>query len=168
MTTLEVFRNRVRGLRPRRVHESAEEAPGDHQDLRVKLARTQSGIAEGAEALKRGRRGAGARRASLRELASLELALIRHFKREESGLRDVLGVAPRHYSRAESLERQHAVLSRELRDICALGEVCGPSAERWAELEWRLAGFSRRLQVHERAENDLASDVFLEDIGTMD
>ena len=81
---------------------------------------------------------------------------------------DVLQVAPRYFRRAETLQAQHATLAKELGAIRELSETCRRSPERWSKLESRLATFARKLQVHERAENEISSLVFLEDIGTQD
>ena len=49
-----------------------------------------------------------------------------------------------------------------------LVEISGRSREAWSELDWQLARFGRELVAHERAENELSSQVFPEDIGTVD
>jgi hypothetical protein len=107
-------------------------------------------------------------RGCLRELAQLEAGLLQQFRfEEEEGIfADVLQVAPRYFDRAETLRAQHPSLERELGAIRELGENCGRSPERWLELELRLATFARKLESHERAENEVSSRVFLEDIGT--
>lgn len=170
MGTLEFFRERVFSIRLRQKPSATRRQLHQHEELRTQLARTQHVVTEVANDVKAGRRPAGTVRAVSRDLSGLETSLTRHFGSEESSsaLDDVLRAAPRHYARAKALVAQHRTLRREMSAIRELGEICGRSAERWSELQWRLAAFGRKLHAHERAENEIASKVLYEDIGTQD
>ncbi len=168
MGSLQFIRDRLLSRRTGREIDPARQLLHQHEELRAQLAKTQHGIADRAHDVKRGRWVGAGRRACLRELVDLEVALLQHFWLEEEGesLADVLEVAPRYFDRAETLQAQHATLASELGAIRELGEICGRSPERWSELESRLAIFARKLQSHERAETEISARVFLEDIGT--
>jgi len=170
MGTLQFFRERFVFLgsagRTRRSGRQLHQ----HEELRARLARAQHEAAQGAQGAGEGLRGGSTRRACQRELAELEAAVIHHFRCEEADdpLAEVVRVAPRYFEHARVLQAQHGTLEREITAIRELAEVCGRSRERWSELEWRLGTFARRLQAHERAENEIASQVLYEDIGTKD
>ena len=167
MGTLQFIRDRLLSRRTGRTIDPARQPIHQHEELRVQLAKAQQGVADRANDVKRGRWVGAGRRACLREVVEFEVALVQHFRlEEEGGLADVLQVAPRYFNRAETLQAQHTTLARELAAIRELGEICGRSPERWSELESRLATFSRKLQSHERAENEISSRSFFEDIGT--
>ena len=148
----------------------AEDLREQHEQLVLHLKQVHSSVEAGALEIRRGRRGHIRRRADAKAIAELEDRLSEHFRLEESGgyLADALRVAPRYHARAEVLRAQHDDLSAEMRGICELAGVSGRSLEAWSELEWRLGAFARRLREHERAENEITSDAFLEDIGTSD
>ena len=101
-------------------------------------------------------------------MAELEACLLSHFQLEETGgyMSEALRLAPRYHARAEDLREQHETLTCQMRALCELVEISGPSREAWCELERRLARFGRELLAHERAENELMSRILLEDIGT--
>ena len=168
MNSLQSIRDRLLSRRKGRRIDPVARLRHEHEELRIQLAKTQQGVAERANDLRAGRWIGRRRRACPKELVELELALLRHFQLEEEGgaLADVLQVAPRYFGRAEALQAQHAGLARELGAIRELGELCGRSPECWSELELRLATFARKLQSHERAENEISSRVYLEDLGT--
>lgn len=150
--------------------DAVERLRQQHQSLVGQLQKTQAGITGCSVEMRRGRRGSAGRRASVKAIADLEAKLVDHFQLEESEghLIEALRQAPRFHGRVEALRAQHDVLAREMRSLCELAEISGRSVEAWSELDWRLAAFSRRLHAHERAENEIASDVFLEDIGEID
>ncbi len=101
-------------------------------------------------------------------MGELEAYLVSHFQLEETGgyMSEALRLAPRYHARAENLREQHETLACQMRALCELAKISGPSREAWSELERRLARFARELLAHERAENELTSQIFLEDIGT--
>ena len=165
------FRSSVRPGRPGVERaDPVERLREQHENLARQLQQARTRVAGCSSEISQGRRGSVARRASVKAIADLEARLVAHFQLEESSgqLSDVLRLAPRFHARAESLREQHDTLAREMRSICELAEISGRSREAWSELEWRLDAFSRRLRAHERAENEIASDAFLEDIGTID
>ena len=57
-----------------------------HEELRAQLAKTQHGVADRANDVKRGRRVGAGRRACLRELVELEVVLLQHFRLEASAI----------------------------------------------------------------------------------
>ena len=144
------------------VADPAERLRRQHQELRQQLDRTRSWFTQPA--------GGGERRERVRTITELEVLLIDHFQLEETGgyMADALRLAPQYSGRAEALRTQHTALALEMRSLRELCEICGRSKERWAELDARLASFTKRLRTHERAENEIASDALLEDIGTQD
>ena len=97
MRTLQLIRDHLPSRRTGRETDLARQLLHQHEELRAQLAKTQRGVADRALDVKRGRWVGAGRRACLRELVELEVALLQHFRLEEEGgfLADVLQVAPR-------------------------------------------------------------------------
>lgn len=134
----------------------------------MQLRGAQGSVEAAASEMKLGRGARAARRASVRAIAELEARLVEHFGLEESSghLSEAVRHAPRYYEEAEALRAEHDSLAREMRAVSELVEVSGRSLEAWSEVDWRLDAFARRLKAHERAENEIASQALLEDLGT--
>ena len=162
------IRDRLRARRERGEGPRGEILNRQHDEIHLRLARVQLQVVERARQLDCRKNAAAERRASVRALAELEAYLVSHFQLEETGgyMSEALQLAPRYHGRAEDLREQHETLACEMRALCELAEIIGPSREAWSELERRLARFGRELLAHERAENELTSQIFLEDIGT--
>lgn len=100
----------------------------------------------------------------------LRAALVDHFNQEESGgySAELIAVAPRLSTRAESLEREHVLLlasldeiQSELRQGASLAPPSAPVVERFATL-------AQAFLAHEAAENDLVQSAFEDEPGTAD
>ncbi len=168
MGTFAFIRDRLRARRERGEGPRSEILRRQHDEIHLRLARAQVQVAERTRLLDCGKRAAAERRASVRAMAELEAYLVSHFQLEETGgyMSEALRLAPRYHGRAEDLREQHETLACQMRALCELAEISGPSREAWSELDRRLARFGRELLAHERAENELTSQIFLEDIGT--
>lgn len=101
-------------------------------------------------------------------LAELRAFLVRHFAIEEEagGFFDtVRDSAPRHHARIEQLQKEHAVL---LRDLDALAARCGACLGAIAAVHGDARALSIRLTAHEHAEDSVLIDTMYTDIGEED
>jgi hypothetical protein len=101
-------------------------------------------------------------------LAELRAFLVRHFAVEEEagGFFDtVKESAPRHHTKVEQLQKEHAVL---LRDLDALAARCGACLGAIAAVKGDARALSIRLTAHEHAEDSVLIDTMYTDIGEED
>jgi iron-sulfur cluster repair protein YtfE (RIC family) len=100
-------------------------------------------------------------------LTALRRELKEHFALEESVgfLAAAADAAPRLSRRASRLTREHAdvdaALARLLQDLLSSQK----SPERWATLLEVFAGLSETLLAHERAEEEMVRQAFMDDLG---
>ena len=100
-------------------------------------------------------------------LAALRRELKEHFALEERAglMAAATEAAPRLSGRADRLTREHADLSatvaRILEDLLSSQKL----PERWAALAESFARFSETLLAHERAEEEMVREAFLDDLG---
>jgi DnaK suppressor protein len=110
---------------------------------------------------------AAERAAAIALMADLERELQGHFAREEEGgyLLEALSVAPRHGRTAERLRGQHAEFGHALAQLVEQARASGGSAVAWRETAKSFGGFAEVLRDHERSENEIIADAFLDDLG---
>ncbi len=100
-------------------------------------------------------------------LAALRRELKEHFALEERAgfLVAATEAAPRLSRRASRLSREHAdmnaAVARILEDLLSSQEL----PERWAALVESFARFSETLLAHERAEEEMVREAFMDDLG---
>jgi hypothetical protein len=96
-------------------------------------------------------------------LGQLQTTLDEHFRLEEEGgyLREVLEIAPRYATVAESLRRQHDSLHDQIRSI-------HPRSDTADELVEDIDRFLRALEIHEHAENAVVQSAFEDDLAAGD
>jgi iron-sulfur cluster repair protein YtfE (RIC family) len=142
---------------------------GQHRDLmrrRRSVERELSALAILAEE-ERGDEAEDTVMRALSLLTALRRELKEHFALEESVgfLAAAADAAPRLSRRASRLTREHAdvdaALARLLQDLLSSQK----SPERWATLLEVFAGLSETLLAHERAEEEMVRQAFMDDLG---
>ncbi len=100
----------------------------------------------------------------------LRAALVDHFNQEESGgyFAELIAVAPRLSTRAETLEREHVLLLASLDEIQADLRQASPLAPPLASVVERFTTLAGAFLAHEAAENDLVQSAFEDELGTAD
>lgn len=90
------------------------------------------------------------------------LVLFRHLETEESSgvLEQAAEAEPRLAMRVDALHVEHTKLRKGVTDLFG-GAVDGD----WGEFHTRFTAFCDLLATHERAENEVLMDAYLEDIG---
>ena len=152
--------------RARTLH-SSREMRDEHRAIEVRVASL-------GELLKE--LGAGEPRAepvaqALQGLESLADSLVAHFAGEESpeGLfAQALAAAPQLDRRVVALQKQHEPLGDALRRIVEDAGYAGLSGPAWRRVADAFESFANELRTHELAENQIASDAYLEDLGAGD
>ena len=105
---------------------------------------------------------------TLGELEQLAHQLAEHFTREEAPdgiFAKALTRAPRLERRVLALRRQHEPLGAELEQVLEDAGYAGLAPDAWQRVAKALAAFARALRAHERAEDRLIADAYLEDLG---
>ena len=108
---------------------------------------------------------------ALRNLERFAENLSAHFGREESpeGLfAQALAAAPHLDRRVVAVQEQHGPLGDVIRQIVEDAGYAGLSADAWRHVADAFEAFAEELLVHEREENAIASDAYLEDLGAGD
>jgi hypothetical protein len=108
---------------------------------------------------------------ALRELELLAQDLAEHFAREESpeGLfAQARAAAPHLDRRVVAVQEQHAAMGEAIRQIVEDAGYAGLSTAAWGRVAQAFETFARKLRVHEREENAIASDAYLKDLGAGD
>ncbi len=94
--------------------------------------------------------------------------LIGHFALEESGgyFSEPMLQAPHLSARSQTLMGQHGRLSTEVRELVAPTHK-GADAW-WEETRSRFVGFQQELLLHERSEDGLLQEAYVDDLGNKD
>jgi hypothetical protein len=108
---------------------------------------------------------------ALRDLETLAQDLTEHFAGEESpeGLfAQARAAAPHLDRRIVALQEQHAPMANVVRQIVEDAGYAGMSTDAWRRVADAFDAFAEELLAHEREENAIASDAYLEDLGEGD
>jgi hypothetical protein len=103
-----------------------------------------------------------------RLLNQLNDHLMSHFALEESGgyFTEAVLQAPHLAARSKTLMEQHDKLLRAARALIA---PTGKGADSWwEETCQRFAGFQQELLLHERSEDSLLQEAYVDDLGSKD
>lgn len=95
-------------------------------------------------------------------LGAFRTSLLAHFEREEQSgvLENAAQEQPRFAGRIEALLGEHAGLRTAAESLAE-----GAAGEGWGDFEARFEAFRDALAEHERAENEVLTSVYLDDIG---
>lgn len=138
------------------------EIRAQHEHLTVLLSELLEAAEEAASSA-----GEGARVKTVSKLTELAMMLPEHFAHEEEGgyLRDALALAPQLSRRAETLEREHGELTRQLEGARAETRNAAASEALWRDAGHGVRSLVEALKAHEHAENELVRQALTEDLG---
>jgi hypothetical protein len=108
---------------------------------------------------------------ALRGIEHLARELSTHFAWEEAAggiFAKALDVAPRLERRVLGLRRRHGPLGSEIQQILEDAGYAGVARDAWRRVAKRFGVFARALRNHERAEDRLIADAYLQDLGSGD
>jgi hypothetical protein len=108
---------------------------------------------------------------ALRRLEHLARELPEHFSWEEAAdgiFAKALDVAPRLERRVLALRKRHAPLGSEIQQILEDAGYAGVAPDAWRRVAKRFGAFAKALRNHERAEDRLIADAYLQDLGSGD
>lgn len=108
---------------------------------------------------------------ALRRIEHLARELPTHFAWEEAAggiFAKALEVAPRLERSVLALRRRHGPLGSEIQQILEDAGYAGVAPDAWREVAKRFGVFARALRNHERAEDRLIADAYLQDLGSGD
>lgn len=135
-----------------------QEVFDDHKALKALLARIDETLTERTATVAE----------ATRLLNQLNDHLMSHFTLEESGgyFTEAVLHAPHLAARSKALMDQHDKLLRAARTLIApTGE---PSDSWWEETQRRFTGFQQELLLHERSEDSLLQEAYVDDLGSTD
>jgi len=107
----------------------------------------------------------------VRGLQGLARQLGEHFAREEAPkgiLAMALGEAPRLDRRVLAVKRQHVSLGVQLRQVIADAGYAGTAPDAWRGVTGSFHDFAEALRDHERGEDQILADAYLDDLGSGD
>jgi hypothetical protein len=135
-----------------------QEVLDDHKALKALLAKIDETLGQ--------RKGTVAE--ATRLLNQLGDQLIGHFALEESGgyFTEAVLHAPHLAARSQLLMDQHGRLSAAARELVASTDK--GAGVWWEETGNRFAGFQQELLLHERSEDSLLQEAYVDDLGSKD
>jgi hypothetical protein len=131
----------------------------DHKELKSLLDKVQAALASRCVPVTE----------AVDQLALLGDRLVTHFALEEDGgyFSEALLRSPQLVVRANGLMAQHPKLCTQVRDLASV-PVSMPEDAWWAEASRRFAEFREELLRHERGEDILLQEAYVQDIGSHD
>jgi hemerythrin len=132
----------------------------EHETLREKLSRIHDVFT-----------GSDPSRNEIRKLLEeFEEALVVHFSHEEEDgfFDEVVGYSPASAREADRLCVEHEELRKEAKELYRFATSGSPSMPWWRELAVRCHNFSRKLMLHENAENRLLQTAHQQELGVAD